>query len=156
EAATYLPQQATGNVTSPPPISELLPLTGDIEKGTAVFNKTCSICHQVGDYGNDFGPKLTAIVSKLSKEAQLLSIIQPDAGISFGYEGYRIDLKDGSTMGGIISSRTETDIDLKLPDGSVVPVKTSDVAAITQLENSMMPAGLQHTMTKEDLVNLVE
>lgn len=156
EAATYLPQQATGNDTSLPPISELLPLTGEIEKGKAVFNKTCSICHQVGDYGTDFGPKLTEIGSKLSKEAQYLSIIHPDAGISFGYEGYRIDLKDGSTMGGIISSRTETDIDLKLPDGSVVPVKTSDVAAITQLENSMMPAGLQHTMTKEDLVNLVE
>lgn len=156
EAASYLDPQSQEGPTTLPPIKELLALEGDVDKGKLVFNKTCSICHQVGEVGIDFGPNLSEIGSKLSREAQYISIIHPDAGISFGFEGYRIDMKDGSTLGGIISSKTETDIDLKLPDGSVVSLKTSDVAAVTQLENSMMPAGLNNTMTAEELVDLVE
>lgn len=156
EAASYLDQHSQENATALPPMKELLALEGDKDNGKLVFNKTCSICHQVGEVGTDFGPNLTEIGSKLSREAQYISIIHPDAGISFGFEGYRIDMKDGSTLGGIISSKTETDIDLKQPDGSVVSLKTSDIAAISQLENSMMPAGLQHTMTANELVDLVE
>lgn len=156
EAASYLDHQSQENETPLPPIKELLVLEGDKDNGKLIFNKTCSICHQVGEVGTDFGPNLTEIGSKLSREAQYISIIHPDAGISFGFEGYRIDMKDGSTLGGIIASKTETDIDLKLPDGSVVSLKTSDVAAMSQLENSMMPAGLQNTMTSEELVDLVE
>ena len=156
EAASYLDQHSQENATALPPIKELLALKGDKDNGKLVFNKTCSICHQVGEVGTDFGPNLTEIGSKLSREAQYISIIHPDAGISFGFEGYRLDMKDGSTLGGIISSKTETDIDLKLPDGTVVSLKTSDVAAITPLENSMMPAGLQNTMAADELVDLVE
>src|SRR5690606_8418679 len=114
EAASYLDHQSRENATALPPVKELLALEGDKENGKLVFSKTCSICHQVGEVGTDFGPNLTEIGSKLSREAQYISIIHPDAGISFGFEGYRIDMKDGSTLGGIISSRTETDIDLKL------------------------------------------
>ena len=156
EAASYLDYQSQENATALPPIKELLALEGDKDNGKLVFSKTCSICHQVGEIGTDFGPNLTEIGSKLSREAQYISIIHPDAGISFGFEGYRIDMKDGSTLGGIISSKTETDIDLKLPDGSVVSLKTSDIASMTQLENSMMPAGLQNTMSAGELVDLVE
>lgn len=156
EAASYLNHQSQENTTPLPPMKELLALEGDKDNGKLIFNKTCSICHQVGEVGTDFGPNLSEIGSKLSREAQYISIIHPDAGISFGFEGYRIDMKDGSTLGGIISSKTETDLDLKLPDGSTVSLKTSDIASMTQLENSMMPAGLQNTMSSEELVDLVE
>jgi putative heme-binding domain-containing protein len=110
----------------------------------------------VDDMGTDFGPQLTEIGSKLAKEGQFISILHPDAGISFGFEGYRIDLKDGSTLGGIIDSKTETDIDLKLPDGSIRSLKTSDIVSMEQLENSMMPDGLENAMSTEELVDLVE
>lgn len=156
EAASYLDHQSTVDATALPPIKELLTMEGNRINGKTVFDKTCSSCHQVGESGTDFGPNLSEIGSKLSREAQYISIIHPDAGISFGFEGYRIDMKDGSTLGGIISSKTETDLDLKLADGSVVSLKTSDIAAITPLEHSMMPAGLQHSMTAEELVDLVE
>lgn len=131
-------------------------MTGDKDNGMLVFKKNCAICHQVGDTGIDFGPKLTEIGSKLPKEAQYISILHPDAGISFGFEGYLIKMKDGSTLGGIISSKTETDIDLKLPDGSNTRIKTSDIASMQQMENSMMPAGLENAMTAQELVDLVE
>jgi putative membrane-bound dehydrogenase-like protein len=157
EAASYLDKGDTDVVNEKhPPMKELIALEGNKEEGRAVFRKNCMVCHQVNDEGMDFGPKLSEIGSKLSKEGQYISILHPDAGISFGFEGYRINMKDGSTLGGIISSKTETDIDLKLPDGTIISIKTSDIASMDQLENSMMPTGLANSMTTEELVSLVE
>lgn len=155
EANSYLDSgDAEGN--NLPPMNELLAMSGDTDNGKNVYKTNCAVCHQAGELGMDFGPKLSEIGSKLSKEAQYISIIHPDAGISFGYEGYMIQMKDGSTLGGIISSQTETDIELKLPGGSTVPIKTSDVETMTQMENSMMPAGLEKSMSTQELVDLVE
>lgn len=154
EAATYL-DVSTGGENPLPPMKELLAMEGSIEKGLVVFKNNCAVCHQAGDVGMDFGPKLSEIGSKLSKEAQFISILHPDAGISFGYEGYLIQMKDGSTLGGIVASQTETDIDLKLPGGSTVPIKTSEMESMQQMESSMMPAGLEKTMSTQELVDLV-
>ena len=104
----------------------------------------------------DFGPKLSEIGSKLPKEGQYMAILHPSAGISFGFEGWEIKMKDGSMLTGIISSKTETDIDLKYPGGATQRIKTADVKSMKQLPDSMMPTGLQESMSSQELVDLVE
>jgi putative membrane-bound dehydrogenase-like protein len=154
EAAGYLESSDTANPL--PPMNELLAMKGVVDNGLTVFKNNCAVCHQVNEVGMDFGPKLSEIGSKLSKEAQYIAIIHPDAGISFGYEGYILKTKDGSTYGGVISSRTETDIALKIPGGTMVNLKTADVASIEQMENSIMPSGLEKAISTQELVDLVE
>ncbi len=131
-------------------------MKGDLAKGQATFTMYCSSCHQVKGEGADFGPKLSEIGSKLPKEGQYLAIYNPSAGISFGYEGYEVKFKDGSSMTGIISSKTETDLIMKFPGGSTQEYKMSNVKSMKQLDESMMPAGLQEAMSTEDLAGLVE
>jgi putative heme-binding domain-containing protein len=82
--------------------------------------------------------------------------VHPSAGISFGFEGWEIKMKDGSTQTGIIASKTETDIDLKLPGGAKQHIKTSDVQRMKQMKASMMPEGLYQVMSTQDLANLLE
>lgn len=155
EAAKYLGN--SNNKTSKlPPVSELIAMTGDAKKGIAVFAANCSVCHQVNGEGMDFGPKLSEIGSKLGKDGQYLAIMYPDAGIGFGYEGWEIKMKDGSVLNGIIASKTETDISLKMPGGIVQNLKTSAVKSMKMMNNSMMPTGLMDGMTKEEAVDLVE
>ncbi|MDQ3534801.1 MAG: c-type cytochrome, partial [Bacteroidota bacterium] len=156
EASSYLVSDSGNENNKLPPLNDLLNMKGNQENGLVVFQRNCMVCHQAKDIGMDFGPKLSEIGSKLPREAQFISILYPDAGISFGYEGYVITMKDGSTNAGIIASRTETDIDLKTPGGNTVSIKTNDVASIKQLENSMMPSGLENAMTTQELVDLVE
>ena len=48
--------------------------------GKKVFLQSCSVCHQVGSEGSSFGPALTQIGSKLTKDALYVSILHPDAG----------------------------------------------------------------------------
>lgn len=106
--------------------------------------------------GYDFGPKLSEIGSKLPKEGLLEAIVHPSAGIGFGYEGWQLTMKDGSTLAGIIASKTETDIDLKFPGGTHKQLKTSDVQTLTKMKQSMMPEGLYASMSTQDVANLLD
>ena len=155
EAAKYLDAGAS-SATKHPAMQELLTRKGDVAKGKAVFGMYCATCHQVNGEGMDFGPKLSEIGSKLSKEGQYLALFYPSAGISFGYEGQEVRFKDGSSVTGVISSKTETDLMMKFPGGSTQEYKMSQVKSIKQLDESMMPAGLQDAMSTDELVGLVE
>ncbi|MBC7892137.1 MAG: c-type cytochrome, partial [Sphingobacteriaceae bacterium] len=156
EAATYLPGGKATAGKKLPSMTELLAMKGKPENGIAVFKQQCAICHQVNGEGMDFGPKLSEIGSKLPKEGQYLAILHPSAGISFGFEGWEIKMKDGSVLTGVVSSKTETDIDLKYPGGAMQRIKTADVKSMKQLPDSMMPSGLQESMSSQELVDLVD
>lgn len=156
EASKYLGNVTNNAKSKLPPISELMAMNGDAKKGVEIFAANCSVCHQVNGEGMDFGPKLSEIGSKLGKDGQYLAIMYPDAGIGFGYEGWELKMKDGSVLNGIISSKTETDLVLKMPGGIVQNLKTSAVKSMKMMPNSMMPTGLMDGMSKEEAVNLVE
>lgn len=156
KATGYLPgkQQAAADVAEPQ-LNELVALRGSVENGKKVFQSTCSLCHQVNNEGQNFGPNLSEIGAKLPREGLLDAIVHPSAGISFGYETWLINMKDGSTYTGIISSKTESDIDLKMPGGTTQKIKTSDVSKTTKLNESMMPA-MHQSMDKQQLADLLE
>ena len=155
EVAKYLESSATV-VKKHPDVKELITMKGNAVKGKEVFAMYCSVCHQVNGAGMDFGPKLSEIGSKLPKEAQYAAIFEPSAGIGFGYEGFEVQFKDGSSVAGIVASKTETDLILKFPGGSTQEYKMSQVKSMKQMKDSMMPAGLQDAMSTEELTNLVE
>ncbi|MEJ7692670.1 c-type cytochrome, partial [Daejeonella sp.] len=157
EALTFLPGAArTVNQNEVPSLSDLLAITGNNENGAAVFKRFCFVCHQVSDEGFDFGPKLTEIGSKLPKEGLLDAIVRPSAGISFGYETWQIDMKDGSTLTGIIASRTENEVEMKYPGGAIQKIKTNDVKSTRKLTESTMPEGLHESLTKQELADLIQ
>ena len=99
EAASYLPND--GKTTAAKKMitmQELIALKANAEEGKKIFTTICTTCHQVNNSGYDFGPKLSEIGSKLPKESLLESILNPSAGIGFGYEGWELKMKDGSTF----------------------------------------------------------
>jgi putative membrane-bound dehydrogenase-like protein len=154
EAAKYL--QVSANEGKPlASIDELITRKGNPEAGKQVFQQQCQTCHQINGEGANFGPGLSEIGDKLPKQALYVSIIHPDAGISFGYEGYMLKLKDGSTAVGIISSETADGVELRMPGGVSSRYEKSNIVSKTQLDNSMMPA-LHQTMSEQQLVDLVE
>jgi putative membrane-bound dehydrogenase-like protein len=157
-AKAFLPNASNIGAKQPATISqaEILGLAGNMAKGKAVFLRTCMVCHQAASIGFNFGPNLSEIGAKLPKEGLFDAIVNPSAGISFGYETSQLDMQDGARIMGILSSRTETDIEVKFPGGTVQKMKTADVKKIQQLQGSMMPNGLAETMTKQEFADLLE
>jgi putative heme-binding domain-containing protein len=142
-----------------PPIAELCKGKGDPVAGAQVFSREtvgCSKCHQVNGVGVDFGPSLSEIGTKLAKEAIFEAILDPSAGIAFGYEAWQLELKNGDEAFGLLASETADEIAIKAPGGIVTRYKKSDVLKKTQQKTSIMPSGLEQTMSQQDLVDLVE
>jgi len=159
EAAQLLPLPQGQNAQELPPVSELVKMKGDPVKGAEVFRRetvACIKCHQVNGEGVDFGPALSEIGTKLGKDALYEAILDPSAGISFGYEAWQIEFKNGDEAFGLVVSDTADEIAVKAQTGIVTRYKKSDIARKDQQKLSIMPAGLQQAMSTQDLVDLVE
>ena len=117
---------------------------------------TCARCHKVGDQGIDVGPALTEIGSKLPKEELYAAILDPSAGVSFGYEAWLVTMKDGNVAFGIIESETPGEISVKGPTGVVTRHPKANVKSRMQQTVSLMPPGLHLTMNETELVDLIE
>ena len=84
-----------------------------------------------------------------------LSILEPSAGISFGYEAWLLKFKNGAEALGVITSSTDDEVTLRVPGGISTTHKTADIESRTQLPTSIMPPGLQATMTPQELVDMI-
>lgn len=158
QAAEVLPLPKGQNADLPP-IAELVKMKGDPARGAKIYRRAeinCIGCHQVNGEGVDFGPALSEIGTKLAKEALYEAILDPSAGISFGYEAWQLETKDGEEPYGIITSETADEVTLKIQTGVATTYKKKDLAKRQQSKLSIMPAGLQQAMTTQDLVDLVE
>jgi putative heme-binding domain-containing protein len=82
------------------------------------------------------------------------SILFPDQGISFGFEGYRIQLEDGSVAIGKIISETPEEIDIQYMNTRQTVLKDK-VTSRSKLESSLMPSNLQSSITEQELIDLV-
>jgi putative heme-binding domain-containing protein len=159
QAATLLPLPQGRNAQPLPPLAELLTQKGDVRRGAEVFFReevACAKCHLVNGEGIDFGPALSEIGGKLGKDALYEAILDPSAGISFDYEGHEIELKSGDELFGIIVSETAEELTIK--DARAIPtrIQKRDIVRRVKIKTSLMPAGLQATMSRQDLVDLVE
>ncbi len=138
-----------------PPIKELVDREGDALAGQYVFKTYCANCHQVNNEGVEFGPNLSEIGAKLSKQALYESIFYPSAGINFGYEGYLIKTKDGNVYNGYITSQTESTTTIRMMGGIDHLIDNSNIASKEAMTQSLMTANLHTIIPEVELVNLV-
>jgi putative heme-binding domain-containing protein len=159
QAAQLLPLPKSQNAHTLPPLSDLSKMKGDPQKGAAIFRRDtvgCLKCHQINGEGIDFGPNLSEIGAKLAKVAIYESILDPSAGIAFGYEAWQIELRNGDDALGLLVSETADELALKAIGGIVTRYRKTDITRRTKQKLSIMPAGLEQAMSSDELVDLVE
>ncbi len=159
EAARVLPMPTGANAKPLPPVAQMVKRKGNVANGAKVFQRetaACARCHKVGNVGLDVGPALTEIGDKLPKEELYEAIIDPSAGISFGYEAWLVTMNDGNSAFGIIQSETDEEVVVKGPTGAVTRHSKSGIKSRQQQPLSLMPPGLHLTIQEQDLVDLIE
>ena len=157
-ASRYLtaPPATTADGRTLPSLLTLAARSGDPLAGRAVFQRTCTACHVAQGQGIDFGPGLSEIGDKLPKAGLYVAILDPSAGVAFGYEGYNIRTTDGQQLTGYIASETDDAIVLKMIGGIERRVPKASIVERKRMESSLMPQGLERSMTEAELVHLVE
>lgn len=134
-------------------VAKMVAASGSVDKGKTIASTYCLACHKIGNEGIDFGPGLTEIGDKLSKEAMINAIINPSEGMGFGYETQLVKMKDGTEFTCIVNSKTENDLVVKLVgSGEQKIYKLVDVESVTQQDESLMP---KFPLSETEIVDLV-
>lgn len=158
-AAKLLPLPSGQNSQALPPVSELVKAKGDPANGAKVFFRAspgCANCHVVHGQGTEFGPNLSEVGSKLGKDALYEAILDPSAGVSFGFEAFSVTLKNGDEVYGLVASETADELVMKNVGGIVTHYPKSEIASRQPSKLSIMPTGLPQAMTLQEFVDLVE
>lgn len=135
--------------------NESTTVAGDPAKGKAVFIKTCSVCHALDGVGANFGPDLHSL-SHQTKIKLLNMILNPNNDIAAGYEGYIIEKTDGTALAGIVSNENDNSLLLRMQGGTEQTIVKSDIRSMTSMPISLMPEGLETSVNKEEMADLLE
>ncbi len=134
---------------------EALNLKGDASKGQNVYLQNCAICHQVrGKMGIDLGPDLGTI-HNWTAEIIMANILDPNISISSGYDLWNVELKNGESHQGIISSETDAAITLKNNGKLEKTINRQDIKEIKSMGISAMPTGLEKKINKQEMADLL-
>ena len=131
---------------------------GDPRRGAGEFfgNQVlpCARCHKVGGEGGEAGPDLSLIGAQKKKEYLLEAIIKPSAHIAAGFDVVTLQLKNGATETGSISTETPTEIVLKHADGTTATIDPRQVKERTMAPSSM-PEIYAQVLTRAQLRDVV-
>lgn len=132
-----------------------LQLKGDVSNGKEVYVKNCAICHQIrGKMGVQLGPDLGTIHS-WKPDAILANILEPNLSILSGYDLWEVELKNGESLQGIISSETSAAITLKNNGTLERTINRQDIQSIKNLNISPMPPGLEKEINTQEMADLL-
>jgi putative heme-binding domain-containing protein len=157
-AAAIFPAPPTKDSTPLPPLSALMEMKGDSERGKIAFNTTatCAKCHQPNPDGKDVGPDLSQIGDKLARQAMFESILFPSAAISHNFETSLIVTDDGSSHTGILVSQTDTELRLKDENGIIRAIPVGSIDSLQKSDVSLMPSDIQKLLSAQELVDVIE
>lgn len=156
QAAKELPLPAALGAEKFPPLAELMKLKGDAAKGQAMFMQAgCVACHQVKGQFINFGPDLSQIGNKLSKDGLFTAVLYPSAAIEHSFNGQTVTTKENQQIIGYIISDTADELTLKMAGGASQAIKKTNIAKQEEMKDSLMPPGLAAAIGPQGLADLV-
>lgn len=145
-----------GNVISAP---QILGRDGNAERGKELFFKSaglqCANCHRIAGVGSTMGPDLSDIGKKYTKAQILESILEPSKFIDPKYVSYLVETNDGKAMSGLLTTKTDKEIVLKMASDKEVRVAVSNVERLVPQQKSIMPELLLRDVTLEQAADLL-
>lgn len=127
--------------------------------GKLVFESgkgSCLVCHRIGELGGEVGPNLSTIGRIRSPRDLFESILFPNESIARDFSTYEVTRNNGaSTLIGLIESESANSLTLIDPAGGKHRIPHSEIGTRTELPLSLMPPGLDQSMTPEELRDLV-
>ncbi|MCH7686729.1 MAG: HEAT repeat domain-containing protein [Planctomycetes bacterium] len=134
-----------------------LAITGDAERGKAIFLRECTACHRFGNQGHDIGPNLSDYGRKRLPPASLMAqILDPNREVSSEFVNYVVVLNNGKIVSGIIASQTPGSITVQREKNDTVTILRKDIEAIKSSGKSLMPEGLEKNIDHQQMADLLQ
>ena len=132
---------------------DVLDLTGNVDKGKTAFERECAKCHTPRGERSRVGPNLSGVNNR-NAETLLSHILEPSAAIEARYTNYILVTKDGYVHDGLLVGETPGTMTLRgeLED---ITVLRENIAELRTSNVSLMPDGLEETMTRQELADVI-
>ena len=119
-----------------------------------MFEKNCATCHSLAGRGSAVGPNLTEFAGKTADDF-VLAIINPNAAVDAKFVAYEIEMRDGRSLSGIVKDETASGMTIMQPRGTKETVLRSAIKEIRASRVSLMPEGLEQTLSPQDMADLI-
>ena len=114
---------------------------GNPYRGRPLFKQRCANCHVLFYSGGKIGPDLTSY-QRDDLDTMLTSIIDPQAEIREGYEGFSVKTKEGRLLTGFLADGGPQHFTIRGFDGNDHSLSRDQISEMTPLGRSLMPEGL--------------
>jgi putative heme-binding domain-containing protein len=104
--------------------------------------------------GFEVGPDLAGLTNR-SPLFLLTAILNPNDAVDARYLQYRVSLRDGRVLSGLIAEETASGMVLKEANGKATSLLRRDVESLQNTGLSLMPEGLERDMTKQDMADVM-
>lgn len=135
-------------------VRETVEAGGDFERGRAVFKKTCSVCHKLGDDGHAVGPDLVSVANK-SPADLLVAILDPSREAQPKYVGYTLETTQGQVFTGILASESTTSVTLRRSEAKEDTIARELIESLASSGISLMPVGVEKDLTPQNLADVI-
>jgi quinoprotein glucose dehydrogenase len=134
---------------------------GNADRGRRLFHEKveflCVRCHRAEGQGvSTVGPDLTGIGTQRDREYLLRAIVNPGADIAMGFEFATLQLKDGSTIVGIIRQESPTALQVEVAEAGAMKQREVLKADVKQRTSTSAMPPLVSLMSRQELRDLVE
>lgn len=133
-----------------------LTMAGDRERGKAAFAKACLVCHVSHEgEGISLGPPI-ATFATAGKDSMLGNILHPNQEVAPQYQAYTFEFHDGPPVAGMILTENAEETTVRMPGGIDKTFPRTAVVSMKGLGQSLMPEGLENTLTVQEMADLLE
>jgi putative membrane-bound dehydrogenase-like protein len=140
-------------------VSRTLQTPGNPERGREVFFSQkvgCYGCHRIDAKGGAVGPDLSLVGRFRDPRALLEAVVFPSSTIVPEFRSYAIVTRDGKTASGMIVAETTDAVYLRTSQLAEIRLARKDIEEIAPSNVSIMPQGLEKTMTDQEFADLLE
>jgi putative heme-binding domain-containing protein len=136
---------------------DLIRSQGDPARGEAVFRRPdlgCIQCHAIAGAGGKVGPDLATVGASAPLDYLLESVLLPAKIIKDGYTCVHLITRKGRVVRGILLRESPQEVVLRDPSHDELVIPTVDIEE-RATGGSLMPDGLDQTLTDAELVDLI-
>lgn len=140
-------------------VSRTLQTPGNPERGRDVFfaqKVGCYGCHRIEAKGGAVGPDLSLVGRFRDPRALLEAVVFPSSTIVPEFRSYSIITRDGKSVSGMIVAESADALYLRTSQLAEIRVPRRDIEEIAPSKVSIMPQGLEKTMTDQEFADLLE
>ncbi len=135
--------------------AKALDMKGDVARGAAVFEKTCSKCHRIGGVGHNVGPDISDTRAR-ARDALLYDILDPNRRVDPQFTEYIVVTAEGLLYNGLMIAESADSVTLRQPEGREQIILRTDIEELKTTSKSLMPEGVERDVSVGQMADVLE